>query len=65
MNIKIRINDLHCPVCCSSSFVSLCYDDEQRLYYFKCDHCNLQTEAKFSDAMNLFKNFNNLKWVKK
>lgn len=60
--MDIDLNNIRCPVCNEYSFLKLIYDETNKLYYFKCNKCRLESVPKFTDSINLFKNFEKLKW---
>ena len=63
--IEIKLNNIKCPICNKHSFLKIVYDETNKLYSFKCDKCGLESVPKFTDSINLFKNFEKLKWCKR
>ena len=59
--IEIKLNNIKCPICNKHSFLKIIYDETNKLYSFKCDKCGLESVPKFTDSINLFKNFEKLK----
>ena len=60
--MEIKLNNIKCPICNKHSFLKIIYDETNKLYSFKCDKCGLESVPKFTDSINLFKNFEKLKW---
>ena len=63
--IEIKLKNIKCPICNKHSFLKIIYDETDRLYSFKCDKCGLESVPKFTDSINLFKNFEKLKWTRR
>ena len=60
--MEIKLIDLKCPICNKHSFLKIIYYETNKLYSFICDRCGLESVPKFTDSINLFKNFEKLKW---
>lgn len=52
-------------MCNEHSFLTIVYDEPSKLYFFKCDRCRLESVNGFTDSINLFKNFGELRWTRK
>lgn len=63
--IEINLDSIKCPMCKKHSYLKMIYDETTKLYYFRCGRCKLESANKYTDSMNLFKNFSLLKWNKK
>ena len=59
--MEIKLKNIKCPICNKHSFLKIIYDETNKLYSFKCDKCGLESVPKFTDSINLFKNFEKLK----
>lgn len=60
--MEIKLKNVKCPICNNYSFLEIIYDETNKLYYLKCNKCKLESVNKFTDSINLFKNFDKLKW---
>lgn len=60
--IEIKLKNIKCPICNNHSFLKIIYDETNKLYFLKCDKCRLESVSRFADSINLFKNFEKLKW---
>lgn len=60
--MEINLHNIKCPICKDNSFLKLVYNESDKAYHFKCNKCKMESVNRFTDSINLFKNFDNLKW---
>lgn len=63
--MEVKLYNIKCPICSEHSFLTIVYNESNKLYFLKCNRCNLESVNGFTDSINLFKNFEDLRWSRK